>query len=111
MTDSVEEEVRISRATLRIAAAAVSVRLRDPGAEQRRLALVAELLRLQSTLGRALGEHARHSLSEWRGSHSTWDVVAEAEEVYVALEQYGNVLQAVVRAYGAVIPNNEPDAP
>ena len=111
MTDSPTEAVRIARTTLRIAAAAVSVRLRDPGAEQRRLALIAELLRLESNLGRALGEHARHSLSESRGSHSTWDVVAEAEEVFVALEQYGAVLQAVARAYGALIPTSAPDEP
>ena len=86
---SLDERSTIARHDLRIAAVVVSVRLGEPLAEQQRLTLVDELIRVESSLGRELAEHARHALSESRGTHSKWDVVADAEAVYAALERYG----------------------
>ncbi len=109
-----DEGVTIARNDLRVAAIVVSVRLREPLAEQQRLMLVDELLRVESNLGRALAEHARHALSEARGSHSAWDIMADAEQVYAALERYEATVQRIASEYGSLVASittNGSDAP
>ena len=98
-----DQRVTIARDDLRVAAVVVSVRFREPSAEQRRLILVDELLRVESNLGRVLAEHARHALSESRGSHSTWDVLADAEQVFAVLEQYEATVQRIAGEYRALV--------
>ena len=109
MTTPTDGQVTISCTDVRIAALVASIRVREPGAEQRRLILVDELLRVERNLARVLGEHARHALSESRGSHSTWDVAAEAEEVFTALEGYAATLQLVVGEHRSLIASRSTD--
>ena len=99
MNAPLDDCVTIAHSDLRIAAVIISGRLREASAEQQRLTLVDELLRLESNLGRALAEHARHALSESRGSRTTWDVAADGEQVYAALQQYAVTLQQVAIEY------------
>ena len=98
-----DQRVTVARDDLRVAAVVVSVRLPEPSAERRRLILVDELLRVESNLGRVLAEHARHALAESRGSHSTWDVVADAEQVFAVLEQYESTVQRIASEYRALV--------
>ena len=94
-----EDRIAIEHSDLRIAAVVISGRFREASAEQQRLTLVEELLRLESNLGRALAEHARHALSESRGSHSKWDVAADSEQVFAALQSYAVALQRIASKY------------
>ena len=107
MSRQADEAITIARPDLRIAAVVVSVRFRNPEAEQERLALVDELLREESNLGRALAGHARHALSESRGSHSNWDIVADAEEVYAMLVRYEAIVRRMANIYGALVASIE----
>jgi len=93
----------IAISDLRVASAVVSLRLADPAAEQRRLALVDELLRATGNLGRALVGHARHGLSEYRGTHSAWDVAADAEQVLEALARYEVLVYGIGTEYRPLI--------
>lgn len=99
MSTPADDDVTIGRSELHIAATVISGRFREPSAERQRLALVDELLRLESNLGRALADHARHALSESRGTHSTWDVAADSADVYVALQRYAEVLHRIAARY------------
>ena len=94
-----EDRVTIAHSDLLIAAIVISGRFRDASAEQERLTLVEELLRLESNLGRALAEHARHALSESRGSHSKWDVAADGAQAFAALQSYAVALQRIASKY------------
>lgn len=99
MNAPADDGVTIGRSDLHIAAIVISGRFREAEAEQQRLALVDALLRMESDLARALAEQARHALSESRGSHSTWDVAADSEEVYAALGRYADALQRIASRY------------
>lgn len=70
------------------AACAARARLADPRAERERDAALSELYGAALHLARCLGDHTRHSLVEYRGSHSAWDVVREGEELFAAHERY-----------------------
>ena len=104
LRDPDEEVVRIARSDVLLTAAVVSARLADDSTEQQRLAYLDELLRATSNLGRALIGYARHALSESRGSHSTWDVAADADDVFVALAEYADLTRIVAGAYRGVLP-------
>ena len=95
----VPEVVTVARDDLRVLSAVISSRFTDQAAEQQRLKLLDDLLRATSHLARALSEHARHGLSESRGSHSRWDVAEEAEQVYALLVQYGTFVRQIGREY------------
>lgn len=69
-------------------ACAARARLTDPRAERERDAALSELYGAALHLARCLGDHTRHSLVEYRGSHSAWDVVREGEELFTAHERY-----------------------
>jgi len=101
--------VALARSDLRVASILISVRFDDPAAEQRRLAFVDELLRLTSDLGHALADHARHALSESRGSHSTWDIAAEAEHVYATMVRYEALLHEIGREYRPLVAWSLPE--
>ena len=108
MTEPAGECIGIARSDLQLAAIVISVRLDDAMAEQQRLMLIDELLRMERDLGSALGAHARHALSESRGSRSTWDVMADSEQVYGALARDALTLQRLARDYRALASSVDP---
>ena len=65
--------------------------------------LVDELLRATSHLSRALAGLARHGLSESRGTHSAWDVAADAEQVFEALVRYESLIYGIGSEYELLI--------
>lgn len=95
-----DTEITLRLIDFRIAAAAMSLRLDDPSAEERRLSLVAELLRAQGLLGQAFAAHLRHSLSECRGTHSRWDIQDDAERLWLALEDFESSVRQTARELG-----------
>jgi len=97
--DSTPEVVTVARDDLRVVSAVISARFTEEAAEQQRLTLLDDLLRAASHLARSLSEHARHGLSESRGSHSRWNVVEDAEQVYALLVQYGTFVRQIGREY------------
>jgi hypothetical protein len=101
--ESRDEAVVIAGADLRVASAVISLRFEDVAAEQRRLALVDELLRATSNLSRALAGHARHGLSESRGTHSAWDMASDAEAVFEALVRYETLVYAIGYEYRLLV--------
>ncbi len=103
MLDPREEAVVIAGVDLRVASAVISMRFDDHEAEQRRLALVDELLRATSNLSRALAGHARHGLSESRGTHSAWDMASDAERVFEALVRYEALVYAIGYEYRLLV--------
>ena len=103
MSRRAEAIVALRQDELRIAARVTSVRFPQREHEQERLALVDELLRIEANLGRALSQHARHGLSESRGSHSTWDVASEAEHIFTTLAQYETIVRRMAGLYGSLV--------
>ena len=93
----------IAGVDLRVASAVISLRFDDPAAEQRRLSLVDELLRATSNLSRALAGHARHGLSESRGTHSAWDMASDAERVFEALVRYEALIYTIGYEYRLLV--------
>ena len=90
--------VTISRDALRLMATLVTARL-DGSAEQRRLEALDEALRAARHLSQRLADLTRHSVAEHRGSHSTWDVRAEADAAFAALGEYAHALDAIAGAF------------
>lgn len=104
-----DTEITLRLIDLRIAAAAMSLRLDDPIAEERRLSLVAELLRAQGSLGQAFAAHLRHSLSECRGTHSRWDVQDDAERLWEAMTHFESSVRQTAGELGKLIRAASPD--
>jgi hypothetical protein len=75
-------------------AAAASARFHDPDMEARRMALLAEVNHAARELSRHLADHTRHTLVEYCGSHSAWDLRLEGELYYTALARYVELVRA-----------------
>ena len=88
LADVREAVVTISRSDTEVVAHATSTRFADPGAEAEREAVLHEVIGAARDLHQSLRSQTLHSLAEYRGSHSAWDVNAESRVVYAALERY-----------------------
>lgn len=88
----------VARERLHALAALAAARL-DGAHEQRRLRSLDEAHVAGRRASRLLGEFTRHSVTECRGSHSTWDVCGDADAVFDALREYAQALDRVARAF------------
>jgi hypothetical protein len=86
--------VTIAHESLRTMATLVTARL-DGAHELHRIALVDDVLGAARRLSRVLDELTRHSVMEYRGSHSTWDLRAEADAAFLAIRAYASALDRV----------------
>jgi hypothetical protein len=80
--------VTITRGDSEVIATAMSARLADPRAEAEREAVLCEVIHAARDLQQGMRDQTLHALAEYRGSHSTWNVVADAGTVYAALDRY-----------------------
>ena len=103
MNQNGKPPIVIRTTDLRIAAVIASVRFREPEMEQERQKLVDEFLCAESNLGRALSEHARSGQPASRGSHGTWNVVVDPEDVRAALLAYETIVRRMADTYGALV--------
>ena len=90
----------VSRQELALLAVAARARCPDRGADEERVALLGEVYAAGLDLARHLRDHTLHSMAEYRGSHSAWDVLAESEALCAAQERYA----AVARRAAARLP-------
>jgi hypothetical protein len=85
--------VTITREALHAVAALAAVRL-DGARELRRVRELDVTLQASQRLAALLADFTRHAIAEYRGSHSTWNVGADADAVFDALRDYALALDA-----------------
>ncbi|MEP7343822.1 MAG: hypothetical protein ABI877_01085 [Gemmatimonadaceae bacterium] len=71
-----------------VLARAIKARHADPMHEHERLLLLGEVLEASRDANRAMHTWISQSLSEYRGSHSAWDLASSSGEFGRVLEQY-----------------------
>ena len=89
--------VTITRDGLRMMATLVAARLDGPR-EQHRLTMLDEVLQSAQRLSHVLNDLTRHSIMEYRGSHTAWDVRADSDAVFHAFREYAAALERVASA-------------
>lgn len=95
---TVSEVASIARARLHALATLAGARLDGPG-ERDRLSLLDETHEAGRRLTQLLAAFTRHTVAECRGSHSAWDVQADADAVFEALDAYAHALDHAARAF------------
>ncbi len=88
LADVREPVVTIARGDTETIATATVTRLGDARAEAERVALLQEVIHAARDLHQGLRDQTLHSLAEYRGSHSAWNIGAESRVVYAALDRY-----------------------
>jgi hypothetical protein len=99
-TRAASSDVRQDLAMLAVAARA---RCADQRAEDERRALLGDVHAAGLDLARQLRDHTLHSMAEYRGSHSAWDVLAESEALAVAHDRYVAVARRAAVRLRAVL--------
>lgn len=89
--------VTITRHGLQMMATLVAARLDGPR-EQQRLAMMDEVLQSAQRLSHVLNALTRHSVMEYRGSHTAWDVRADSDAAYDAFRDYAGALERLASA-------------
>src|SRR5688572_13465383 len=100
----VAESVEIGRFDLQMLALMTSVRLADEDAEAWRATLLDEVHRAGLDAHRLLGVFVRHAITESRGSHSTWNVGADADAYFRALATYSAAVRRATEQLLALAP-------
>ena len=95
--------VTISRDDLAVVADATDIRFPTRAAESRRVAHLRQMLAAASDLSRALSEHTRHSLIDCQGTHGTWDLARDVDDLYRALVVYSAAIQELAGEYRPVV--------
>ena len=93
LADVREPVVTIARGDTEVVAAATATRLGDARAEAERVAVLQEVIHAARDLHQGLRDQTLHSLAEYRGSHSAWNMDAENRVVYAALDRYSVTLR------------------
>jgi hypothetical protein len=96
---------------LSVLAAASSVRLDDPRLEQERVVLIGAVIAAGRDAERVLDTWLKQSLTEYRGSHSTWNLESTTTELRRALAQFDGVLRAMAVRLQALIPGADSASP
>ena len=97
------KSVTISRDDLAVVADATDIRFPTRAAESRRVARMREMLATASDLSRALTDHTRHSLIDCQGTHGTWDLARDVDDLYRALVAYSTSIQELAEEYRQVV--------
>ena len=105
------KSVTISRDDLAVVADATDIRFPTRAAESRRIARLRTMLATASDLSRALSDHTRHSLIDCQGTHGTWDLARDVDDLYRALVAYSTSIQELAEEYRPVVrgPARIPD--
>ena len=105
------KSVTISRDDLAVVADATDIRFPTRAAESRRIAHLRSMLAAASDLSRALSDHTRHSLVDCQGTHGTWDLARDVDDLYRALVAYSTSIQELAAEYRPVVrgPARVPD--
>ncbi len=93
----------VSRQELALLAVAARARCLERSADVERVALLGEVYAAGLDLARQLRDHTLHSMAEYRGSHSAWDVLAESEALAAAKERYALVARRAAARLPALL--------
>ena len=88
---------------LSVLAASSSVRLDDPRLEQERVVLIGAVIAAGRDATRMLDTWLVQSLTEYRGSHSAWNLEATTTELYRALNRFDGVLREMAARLQALM--------
>ena len=98
-----QKSVTISRDDLAVVADATDIRFPTRAAESRRIAHLRGMLAAASDLSRALSDHTRHSLIDCQGTHGTWDLARDVDDLYRALVAYSTSIEELAAEYRPVV--------
>lgn len=90
--------------SLSILADASEARLVDPRRELERTVLIAAVLHAGREAERAMHAWLSQTLSEYRGSHSAWDLRATSEQLRLALARFEAVVDDTALRLGRIVP-------
>jgi hypothetical protein len=90
---------------LSVLAAASSVRLDDPRLEQERVVLIGAVIASGRDAARVLDQWLVQSLTEYRGSHSAWNLESTTAELRRTLTHFDGVLRDMAARLQVLIPD------
>lgn len=88
---------------LKVASAAVMLRLADAAQEASRINRMREFLGCASELNLALSLYVRHSLVDCCGTHGTADLSVDTQALHRALDRYSTFVAVVAAEYRDIV--------
>jgi hypothetical protein len=93
--------------SLRLLSSAARARLADPRLERERIELVAGALAAGHQASGALADWLSQALSEYRGSHSVWDLEETTARLRLRLAEFDRVLREHAARLQALLPPDD----